>query len=300
MRDTTFEQIESKIRAMRRGRDQAHGRAFEPLVKWWLQNDPVWSSLFEEVWLWEEWPDKWKVQEAGIDHVARSFKGEMWAVQAKMYHKDKNVTKRDIQSFVSESEGFDHRLLITTSWYLSFHAKDLCKRLGIVVVASENLLKSTVEWPASWAVEVEPMGIFKSPRHLGKRLRQARNKRGLTQIRLAEQAGFSVPTLRLLESGKGNLSSWQKALSALSLVVEGKSLPSGVTIGQRVAALRKRHCLSQRKLASLARTTPPTIVAMEKRSQGRLALLDSVLTVLGAGHYLAEKRWANVFIGTVR
>lgn len=123
---------------------------------------------------------------------------------------------------------------------------------------------------------------------IGKFLRQARKKRRLTQFELVEKAGLSVSTLRLLEGGRGNLSSWGKALSALSLVVEGRNLPPGEAIGQRVAALRKRRHLSQRALASLAATTPPTLVALEKRSQGRLTTLDSVLTILGAGHYLAE------------
>ena len=123
---------------------------------------------------------------------------------------------------------------------------------------------------------------------LGKRLREARKERRLTQLELAEEAGLSVSTLRLLEGGRGNLSSWQKALSALSFTIEGRNLPPGQTIGHRIVALRKRRHLSQRKLASLAHSTQPTIIAIEKRYQGRLTVLDRVLTVLGAGHYLAE------------
>ena len=123
---------------------------------------------------------------------------------------------------------------------------------------------------------------------VGKCLREARKRRRLTQLGLAEKAGLSVPTLRLLEGGRGNLQSWQKALSALSLVVEGRNLPPGEAIGQRIAALRKRRHLSQRKLASLAHSTQPTIIAIEKRNQGRLTVLDSVLAILGSGHYLAE------------
>jgi len=41
-------------------------------------------------------------------------------------------------------------------------------------------------------------------------------------------------------------------------------------------------------LASLAHSTQPTIIAIEKRNQGRLATLDRILTILGSGHYLAE------------
>ena len=133
--------------------------------------------------------------------------------------------------------------------------------------------------------------MIKAPHqnHIGKCFRQARKKRCLTQFELAEEAGLSVSTLRLLEGGRGNLSSWRKALSALSLVVQGRNLPPGETIGQRVAALRRRRHLSQRKLASMVGTTQPTIIALEKRSQGRLTVLDRALTVIGGGHYLAEQ-----------
>jgi len=122
---------------------------------------------------------------------------------------------------------------------------------------------------------------------IGKFLREARKERRLTQLALAAKADISVPTLRFLENGRGNLTSWQKVLSALSLVVEGRNLPPGPALGQRVAALRKRRQLSQRALASLARTTQPTIIALEIRNQGRLTVLDSVLSILGSGHYLA-------------
>ena len=124
--------------------------------------------------------------------------------------------------------------------------------------------------------------------HIGKCLREARKKRCLTQFELAEEAGLSVSTLRLLERGRGNLTSWGKALSTLSLVVEGRNLPPGQTVGHRIVALRHRRHLSQRKLASMACTTQPTIIALEIRNQGRLTVLDRALTVLGAGHYLAE------------
>ncbi len=123
---------------------------------------------------------------------------------------------------------------------------------------------------------------------VGKCLREARKERRLTQLALAAKADISIPTLRFLENGRGNLSSWQKALSALSLVVEGRNLPPGQAIGQRIAVLRKRRHLSQRALASLAGTTQPTIIALEIRNQGRLTVLDSVLSILGSGHYLAE------------
>lgn len=60
---------------------------------------------------------------------------------------------------------------------------------------------------------------------LGKALKAARKERRLTQITLSEKAGISVPTLRLLENGKGRTSSWNAVLDVLNLELRGRSLP---------------------------------------------------------------------------
>ena len=39
--------------------DGNDGKAFEVFCKWFLKNDPEWSLQVDEVWLWDEWPDKW-------------------------------------------------------------------------------------------------------------------------------------------------------------------------------------------------------------------------------------------------
>ncbi len=33
--------------------NDARGKYFEKIVKWFLENDPQYSSLFETVWLWD-------------------------------------------------------------------------------------------------------------------------------------------------------------------------------------------------------------------------------------------------------
>ncbi len=35
------------------------GDEFERLCKWFLENDPIYATQLENVWLWEEWPDRW-------------------------------------------------------------------------------------------------------------------------------------------------------------------------------------------------------------------------------------------------
>lgn len=94
---------------------------------------------------------------------------------------------------------------------------------------------------------------------------------------------MSIPALRKLERGNGNLTTWGKVLSAHGWTLRGRNLPQAETIGRQVALLRKRQKLSQRALASMAGLTHPSIVALELRSTGRLSSINAVLTVLGAG-----------------
>ena len=44
------------------------GKQFEKFVKWFLKTDPEWQSQVEEVWLWDEYPERW-----GRDSLNASF-----------------------------------------------------------------------------------------------------------------------------------------------------------------------------------------------------------------------------------
>ena len=35
------------------------GKQFEKFVKWFLKTDPNWASTVDEVWLWNEYPQRW-------------------------------------------------------------------------------------------------------------------------------------------------------------------------------------------------------------------------------------------------
>lgn len=35
------------------------GNQFERISKWYFLNDPKWSMLVDEAWLWDEWPERW-------------------------------------------------------------------------------------------------------------------------------------------------------------------------------------------------------------------------------------------------
>ena len=138
-----------------------------------------------------------------------------------------------------------------------------------------------------------PKVLFQN--HLGKQFKEARKAQHLTQAQLAFKANLSIPTLRLLERGRGNLNSWTTALASLGLELDGRSLPAGATIGSRIASLRKRRELTQRELATIIGTTPTTLFSLERHSKGRLPVLNAVLTVLAASAYLTPQGSTKAF-----
>jgi phage N-6-adenine-methyltransferase len=140
--------------------------------------------------------------------------------------------------------------------------------------------------------------MFKLPFHptsLGVHLQRERKDRKFTQSDLAQQAQVSVPTLRLLERGQGNLTSFWAVLSTLNLDVVGRNLPPGQHIGERIITLRKRKGMRQRELTKLVGVSLPTLIELEHHATGRLPTLDRVLTVLGAGAYLAPMGSTQAF-----
>jgi predicted helicase len=78
------------------------GRQFEHFVKWFLKNDPEWTTQVDEVWLWNDYPRQWG-RDCGIDLVFKDKNGGTWAVQAKCYSSDYEITKSDVDKFLSES-----------------------------------------------------------------------------------------------------------------------------------------------------------------------------------------------------
>ncbi len=122
---------------------------------------------------------------------------------------------------------------------------------------------------------------------LKKALKDARKKAGARQSDIAEKAGLSVPTVRLLEQGRGTLDSLDAYLACLNLEIYGDRLPRTGDRGQRVAALRRAQRTSQRALAKKIGVSPATIVTIETKWRGRVETLDAVLSVLDSGAYLA-------------
>jgi superfamily II DNA or RNA helicase len=134
--------------------NHARGVRFEKLCKWILENHPLYKPKLKKVWLWDDWPERWG-RDCGIDLVAEDVDGKTWAVQAKCYDPKNSVTKKDIDSFLSESANskIHHRLLIATTDGIGANARAVIGRQNDTIPFSQmmlsNLLEAPLEWPKS-------------------------------------------------------------------------------------------------------------------------------------------------------
>ncbi len=129
------------------------GKQFEHFVKWFLQNDPEWQTQVDQVWLWAEWPHRWGA-DCGVDLVFRHKNGDHWAVQSKCYSPDYDITKHDVDKFLSESNrpSIQHRLLIATTDRIGNNAKQVCDAQDKPVIRFllSDFEKSALEYPATF------------------------------------------------------------------------------------------------------------------------------------------------------
>ena len=147
----SFAQLLTQLHAIHPNDNLARGLAFERVCKWYLQTAPEYRNELRHVWLWREWPDRWSNKEAGIDLVAETMDGDLWAIQAKCYDPDHRITKRNIDSFLSESARsmFSYRLLLTTARELGPMALRTVNALGIGYGLLADLDRAEVNWPDS-------------------------------------------------------------------------------------------------------------------------------------------------------
>jgi superfamily II DNA or RNA helicase len=131
--------------------EDKRGKQFERVCKWFLETDPRYSDRLVNVWLWDDWPGRWGT-DCGIDLVAEDRDGKNWAIQAKCYAPDESVSKRDIDSFLSEStnENMHHRLLIATTNQVGKNARGVIHRQNKVIPVSQLLLHDLETAPVVW------------------------------------------------------------------------------------------------------------------------------------------------------
>jgi superfamily II DNA or RNA helicase len=144
-----FEEVEQIIRRQATG--TSFGREFEWLCKWYLENAPLYRGHFRKVWQWDEWPDRWG-RDCGIDLVAETTDGELWAVQCKAVSPEHTVTKAEIDSFLSESnrKQIAYRLLIATTDNIGANALRTIENQArhASVVLRGDLVTAELDWPS--------------------------------------------------------------------------------------------------------------------------------------------------------
>jgi superfamily II DNA or RNA helicase len=128
------------------------GRQFEHFIKWFLKNDPEWATQVDEVWLWNDYPGQWG-RDCGIDLIFKHKNEGTWAVQAKCYSPNYEITKSDVDKFLSESNRteINHRLLIATTDRIGANARQVidAQEKSVVRYHLTNFENAAVDYPDS-------------------------------------------------------------------------------------------------------------------------------------------------------
>lgn len=117
---------------------------------WFLKNDSYWKTKIKSVWLWDDWPGRWG-PDSGIDLVFETPYGELWAVQSKCYDPKYQVSKKDIDKFISESgrPAINKRLLMATTDKVDRRAKETIRNQEkpVVSILLKDFQSSGVVFP---------------------------------------------------------------------------------------------------------------------------------------------------------
>ncbi|HLP85468.1 MAG TPA: type ISP restriction/modification enzyme [Phycisphaerales bacterium] len=146
---TTLDSILAQFRDdARSNRDL--GDRFERLIVAYLRTDPLYAEKFSDVWLFNDWPDKGRIGDTGIDIVARErATGEYCAIQCKFYLPEHTISKGDLDSFFTAAgkEPFTSCIIISTTDRWGKNAEDAMKQTKPVSrIALHDLRASPVDW----------------------------------------------------------------------------------------------------------------------------------------------------------
>jgi len=132
------------------------GARFEKLVQAFLKTEPQYQDLYDEVWLWQEYPRRNGRTDTGIDLVARErATGTFTAIQAKFFAPTTQVTKPMLDSFLAASsknfEGapeFSARLIVSTSDNWGKNAEEAVENQNPPVsrLRIQDLDESSIDW----------------------------------------------------------------------------------------------------------------------------------------------------------
>ncbi|MEX2410008.1 MAG: type ISP restriction/modification enzyme [Candidatus Paceibacterota bacterium] len=156
----TFQNILDKYRKISFS-ERDKGDRFERLMQAYLKTDPKYSTIFKNVWMWNEFPGKLDLGggDTGIDLVAMSIDGDYWAIQCKCFQESYLIDKPAVDSFLSTSSRefknenfqitrFSHRLWISTTNRWGTNATEAIRNQNPPVTRINlfDLLEAPVDW----------------------------------------------------------------------------------------------------------------------------------------------------------
>ena len=149
----TFDQFITSLRE--EFGEQEAGKKFEVFCKWFLENDPEWSKSINNIWLWDEYPNKWQSQDLGTDLVFHDKDGLVWAVQAKCYSEHRSTTKKDMNTFLADTgrSEVDKRLWLQTTNKIEAKAEKTCKGQDkpVTFFNLNNFRDAQIDYPTSFS-----------------------------------------------------------------------------------------------------------------------------------------------------
>lgn len=132
------------------------GSRFERLMRAYLSTEPQFVDLYDEVWLWNDYPRRDGRTDTGIDLVARTrATGEYAAIQCKFFDPSTTVTKPMLDSFLSASSKsydgkpeFTARMVISTSDTWGKNAEEAVESQNPPVsrLRAQDLDDSSIDW----------------------------------------------------------------------------------------------------------------------------------------------------------
>lgn len=147
------------------------GTAFENLVASYLRTAPEFADRFEDVYLWQDWPERGRFGDHGIDIVAKDIHTGGWcAVQAKFYDPQRHLNKKDVDTFLAASspKAFTSKVIVSTTASWGATAEHVLDGSEVQRIGLSDLLESKVDWGAiDWSnrlPQVLPTTGKKTPR----------------------------------------------------------------------------------------------------------------------------------------
>lgn len=168
--DSSFERLIESLRKASTSKS-SQGTMMERLMKQFLLVSPLYSRVYDKVWLWSDFPYNGNQHDLGIDLVAhiRGKEDDYCAVQVKFYEESHAIQKADVDTFLSASGKpfyvneqpiyFQKRLIVSTTdkWSSTAENTILGQRPPVNRIRLKDLQDSGIDWDSFTLSSIESM-----------------------------------------------------------------------------------------------------------------------------------------------